>query len=244
MIIVENLCRRYGELVAVNELSFTVKPGEVLGLVGPNGAGKTTTLRMLAGIVQPSSGKITIAGHELASQAIAAKQKTGYVPDDPRLFDTLTVSEHLEITASLYGIKEFQHRIPELLKTFDLTKKKDTPATSLSLGMRQKLSICCAYLIDPTALIFDEPLTGLDPRGMRSIQHTIRERAENGAAIIISSHILSLVESLCSHVLIIDNGRIQLYDSLEHVLKTVSDSEGDSSLESVFMEITRGPHTD
>ncbi len=239
MIRVENLCRRYGDLTAVDRLSFTVNQGEVLGLVGPNGAGKTTTLRMLAGIVQPSSGSITIGGHDMAKQPIAAKQVTSYVPDDPRLFDALTVNEHLEITASLYGVKNYHDQIQELLKLFDLDGKRDSSADSLSLGMRQKLSICCAYLSNPAALIFDEPLTGLDPRGMRSIQQSIAARAEEGAAIIISSHILSLVEKLCSHILIIDEGQSLLYGSFEDILKTVDGANSEASLESVFLEITR-----
>jgi ABC-2 type transport system ATP-binding protein len=239
MINVEKLNRRYGELTAVDNLSFVVRPGEVLGLVGPNGAGKTTTLRMLAGIVQPTSGQLSIAGHDLMQEPIDAKRITSYVPDHPNLFDALTVNEHLDFTAALYKVKDHRMKTDQLLNLFDLTAKRDTVADNLSLGMRQKLSICCAYLTDPSALIFDEPLTGLDPHGMRSIQHSIGERAAKGAAVIISSHILSLVETLCTHVLIMNHGRSLYYDSMENMKRTIGASMSNSSLESVFLEITR-----
>ena len=240
MIAVENLYRQYGNLVAVDQVSFVVKPGEVLGLVGPNGAGKTTTLRMLAGIVQPTSGSIRMKGHDLLEEPILAKRETAYVPDDPRLFDALTVDEHLEFTASMYGVSDHKAKADELLTLFDLVEKRDTAVDNLSLGMRQKLSICCAYLSNPSVLIFDEPLTGLDPRGMIAIKKSIHNCAKNGAAVIISSHILSLVETLCTHILILDKGNNLFYDSMGNVIQAMGSERENSSLEAVFLEVTRG----
>lgn len=234
---IDSLQRRYGNLVAVDDLSFAIGPGEILGLVGPNGAGKTTTLRTLAGIDRPSGGRVRIGGHDLLGDARKAKRITGYVPDDPRLFDALTVEEHLYLTASLYGMSADESVLTSLLHDFELTEKRDTAVDSLSLGMRQKVAICCAYLIEPVALVFDEPLTGLDPRGIRTITRSIRERAEAGAAIIVSSHLLGLVESLCTQVLVLDRGRCVLHDTMANVLNRISDAH-DGTLESLFLEIT------
>src|SRR5262249_6041979 len=165
-IVVEDFHKTYGDLVAVAGITFTVAPGEILGLVGPNGAGKTTTMRALAGILTPTRGRLAVAGHDLAHQPIAAQAALAYVPDDPRLFDRLTVWEHFRFIASAYRLAGWQPRAEALLERFELAPKRDTLTAELSRGMRQKVAICCGYLHEPKAILLDEPLTGLDPRGI------------------------------------------------------------------------------
>src|SRR5210317_1300037 len=186
MITVTNFSKQYKGFTAVKNLSFSVEPGHIRGLVGPNGAGKTTTLRALCGIIPPTSGHLLITGHDIVQAPIAAKQNIGYIPDDPRLFDTMTVWEHLAFTAAAYKLKDFEKSAEALLLSLELTHKRDTLVHNLSRGMRQKVAIACAFLHDPKVILFDEPLTGLDPQGIRGIQQAIRDRARAGAAIIIS----------------------------------------------------------
>ena len=194
MIEVDGLTKLYGPLVAVQDLSFSVGSGEILGLVGPNGAGKTTTLRSLAGIIQPTRGTIRIAGHDLAQDAIGAKSALAFVPDEPQLFEYLTVSEHLQFTARLYRQPTAVAGIDHLLDELELTGKRDALAGELSRGMKQKLAIACGLLHQPQVLMLDEPLTGLDPVGIRRMKRTIAARSQAGAAVILSSHLLLLVE--------------------------------------------------
>ncbi|HSD32761.1 MAG TPA: ABC transporter ATP-binding protein, partial [Gemmatimonadales bacterium] len=177
MIQVENLTKLYGELVAVDDLSFSVSPREVLGLVGPNGAGKTTTLRSLVGIVRPTRGTIRIGNHDLEQDPVAAKRQLAFMPDEPHLFDYLTVEEHLRFTARLYGVPDVDRRLPALLAELELSDKARVLPAELSRGMRQKLAFCCAWLPRPRLVLLDEPLSGLDPRGIRSAKGAIRELA-------------------------------------------------------------------
>lgn len=239
MITVTNFTKRYSNFTAVKDLSFTVAPGQILGLVGPNGAGKTTTLRALCGIVPPTAGQLSIANHDIVRTPIAAKQCLGYIPDDPRLFDTMTVWEHLAFTAAAYRVADFKHGAEALLETFDLTAKRDTLAHNLSRGMRQKVAIACAFLHDPKVILFDEPLTGLDPQGIRNIQQSIRERARAGSAIIISSHLLSLVEALCTHLLVLNLGECRRFGTMSDVLGEVGQTDRNSSLEAAYFTMTR-----
>jgi len=237
MIQLKNFCKCYGTEKAVNDLSFQVLPGQVLGLIGRNGAGKTSTLRALTGIIPPTSGNISIDGFDLLVDPIQAKQRATYVPDDPQLFNDLTVEQHLRFTASVYGVTSPTNKINELLDRFELAEKRGSPASGLSRGMRQKLAICCAYLHDPSALLLDEPMTGLDPPGIRNLKQSIREHAERGAAVIISSHLLAMVEDICSHVLIIDRGEMKFFGSLSEIKNQALDNEDAStnnSLEEVF----------
>ncbi len=178
--------KAYRETVAVTALSFDVQPGQVLGLLGPNGAGKTTTLRAIAGVIPPTHGRLLIGGHDVCAEPVAAKQLLAYVPDDPKLFDALTIWEHFQFIAAAYRVRDFQANAQALLDQFELTGKRDSLAQELSRGMRQKLAICCAYLHDPRAILFDEPLTGLDPHGIRTMKASVRQRASAGAAIVVS----------------------------------------------------------
>ena len=243
MIRVEGFHKSYGDFAAVKGLSFRVGPGEILGLVGDNGAGKSTTLRTIAGIISPSSGTLAVAGHDIVDTPIPAKHCLGYIPDDPRLFDTLTVWEHLAFSASAYGVADFEEKAEALLRDFDLAEKRDALAHDLSRGMRQKVAVACAFLHDPKVLLFDEPLTGLDPMGIRNIQQAMRERAAAGAAIIISSHLLSLVENLCTHVLVLAKGECRRFGTMEEILRDASVATGDGDLEAAYFSLTADART-
>jgi len=237
MIAVESFTKLYRDLVAVEGLSFTVGAGEVLGLVGPNGAGKTTTLRALAGIIAPTRGRIAIGGYDLATQAVEAKRRLAFIPDEPQLFEYLTVEEHLRFIGRLYGVADAPARIPTLLNELDLGEKRSALPTELSRGMRQKLAIACGLLHDPAALILDEPLTGLDPAGMRRMRATIAARARAGAAVILSSHLLQLVEELCTKLLVIHHGQAVAYGSFAEIIADRPQLAG-RGLEDVFLALT------
>jgi ABC-2 type transport system ATP-binding protein len=235
---VRDFHKTYRETVAVAGLSFDVGPGEILGLVGPNGAGKTTTLRSIAGIIPPTQGQLAVAGCDVVASPIEAKRQMAYVPDDPKLFDTLTVWDHLEFVASAYRVRDYRPKAAELLTQLQMDEKRDTVAQELSRGMRQKVAIACAYLHDPKALLFDEPLTGLDPRGIRTMKDSILSRAQAGAAVIISSHLLSLVEDLCSHLLILHRGKRLFFGPIAEARAEFADQIPDASLEEVFFRAT------
>jgi ABC-2 type transport system ATP-binding protein len=238
MIEVQALTKLYGTTVAVNELSFAVSPGQVLGLVGPNGAGKTTTLRCLSGIIPPTRGSVRICGFDLATQPIEAKRRLAFFNDEPRLFDYLTVEQHLAFTARIYGVNRCEALAAELLTELELADKKTALPGELSRGMKQKLAIACGLLHSPAVLYFDEPLTGLDPLGIRRMKRSILKRAEAGAAVIISSHLLHLVEELCSHILILQGGLKVIDGTLAEVSQRFSQQSGDTNLEEVFLRAT------
>jgi len=240
MIQVTDFCKTYRGTVAVEMLSFDVQPGQVLGLLGPNGAGKTTTMRAIAGVIPPTRGRLLVAGHDVAIEPVAAKALLAYVPDDPKLFDALTVWEHLQFIASAYAVENFESRAHALLEQFELTPKRDALAQELSRGMRQKVAICCAYLHQPRAILFDEPLTGLDPHGIRTMKESVRQRAGAGAAVIVSSHLLSLVEDLCTHLLILDHGRRIFFGPVDQARLAFSNVSGNASLEEMFFRATAG----
>jgi ABC-2 type transport system ATP-binding protein len=237
MIVVDSFTKLYGDLIAVENLSFEVGPGEVLGLVGPNGAGKTTTLRALAGIIAPTRGSIAIAGFPLSTQPVQAKQRLAFIPDEPQLFEYLTVEEHLRFAGRIYGVREAPQRIPMLLAELELAEKQRALPTELSRGMRQKLAIACGLLHEPAALILDEPLTGLDPAGMRRMRETIAARARAGAAVILSSHLLHLVEELCTKLLVIHRGRVTAYGTFDQIVADRPQLAG-LGLEDVFLALT------
>ena len=234
MIRVESFSKSYEDAVAVNDLSFHVEAGQVLGLVGRNGAGKTTTLKSIAGIIPVSRGQLFVEDFEVTADSIAVKQRSAYVPDDPQLFNDLTVLEHFTFTASVYGVDDWQSKMQKLLERFDLTDKVNAMASDLSRGMRQKLALSCAYLYQPVALLLDEPMTGLDPRGIRMLKNSIVEQAECGAAIVISSHLLAMVEDICTHVLVLKKGQKQFIGSLEELEDEFAQPGSSASLEDVF----------
>jgi ABC-2 type transport system ATP-binding protein len=235
---VEDFHKTYRDTVAVAGLSFHVPAGVILGLVGPNGAGKTTTMRALAGIIRPTRGTLRIAGYDVVNAPLSAKRELAYIPDDPKLFEALTVWEHLEFIASAYRVSDFAPQAEALLQQFELVEKRRTMAQELSRGMRQKVAICCAYLHDPKAILFDEPLTGLDPYAIRTLKASIAQRAADGAGILISSHLLVLVEDLCTHLLILHKGQRLFYGSLDEARSQYADLQGAASLEDVFFRAT------
>ena len=238
MIEVDALTKLYGDFVAVNELSFSVAPGEVMGLVGPNGAGKTTTLRCLSGIIPATRGRIRICGRDLGGEPIAAKQQLAFVNDEPRLFDYLTVQQHLAFTARIYQVPGYEPLADQLLDELELSQKKNALPGELSRGMKQKLAIACGLLHSPKVIYFDEPLTGLDPIGIRRMKDSILKRGRDGAAIIISSHLLHLVEEICSHILILKQGRKIAAGTIEEITQKFSEQTGDANLEEVFFRAT------
>ncbi|MGD0382927.1 MAG: ABC transporter ATP-binding protein [Thermoguttaceae bacterium] len=241
MIEVADFHKMYRDTVAVAGLSFRVGPGEILGLVGPNGAGKTTTLRAVAGIIPATQGRLIVAGHDVAADPVAAKRKMAYVPDDPKLFESLTVWEHLEFVAAAYRLRDFRAKAEELLRQFELVEKRNAPAQELSRGMRQKVAIACAYLHDPEAILFDEPLTGLDPTGIRTAKDSIVRRAGDGAAVIISSHLLALVEDVCTHLLILNRGKRLFFGRVDDAREAFADAGARASLEEVFFRAIEPP---
>ena len=240
MIEVEALTKRYGTFTAVRSLSFSVRPGEVLGLVGPNGAGKTSTLRCLAGIIPPSEGTVRIAGHDLSVDPVAAKRALAFFPDEPRLFEYLTVRQHLTFVARIYGVADYEALAKPLLEELELAEKADVLPGELSRGMKQKLVIACGLLHSPSVMFFDEPLTGLDPLGIRRMKDSIVRRAQGGAAIVLSSHLLHLLEEVCTHVLILMQGSTIAGGTLAAVAAQFSQGEPDVSLEDVFIRATGG----
>ena len=237
MITVEKLTKRYDGLTAVSELSFTVQPGEILGLVGPNGAGKTTTLRSIAGILTPDGGRLQVCDIDLAARPVDGKRLLAYVPDTPHPFDLLTVEEHLRFTAQAYLVPNPEPLYDHWLRAMELETKRDELATTLSRGMQQKLAIACAFLHDPRAILLDEPLTGLDPRGIRGMRASIRERADAGASVVVSSHQLELVERLCDRVLILGQGRELAQGTLDEI-RAASRTPEHATLEEVFFALT------
>ncbi|HLM43462.1 MAG TPA: ABC transporter ATP-binding protein [Myxococcaceae bacterium] len=236
---VEGLEKVYGDVKAVGGLTFQVAPGEVLGLVGPNGAGKTSTLRCLGGILPPSSGRVVVAGHDMVGAPVEAKRALAFLPDEPRLFEYLTVWEHLNFVARLYGVEGWEERARALLDEMELAGKEKSLPGELSRGMKQKLSIACGFLHSPRLILLDEPLTGLDPLGIRRMKASLRQRAEAGTALVLSSHLLPLVEELCHRILVIAGGRAVALGTLSDIRARLSGPEGEgASLEELFIRIT------
>lgn len=232
---VRSFCKEYGNTQAADNLSFSLPQGTVGALIGPNGAGKTTTIRALCGIVRPTSGILRVAGFDVDREPLQVKQRVAYVPDDPPLFETLTVWEHMQFIASAYRVAEFVPLAEELLERLHLTPKRGALASELSRGMRQKVAIACAYLHSPEVLFFDEPLTGLDPAAIRLLKQTMVERADAGATVLVSSHLLALVEDICRHLVILRQGKCLFSGSIEDARQQYSASQ---SLEEMFFEIT------
>ncbi|HVU24041.1 MAG TPA: ABC transporter ATP-binding protein [Opitutus sp.] len=240
MIEVTGLTKRYGDFTAVRDLSFTVRPGEVLGLVGPNGAGKTTTLRSITGIIPPTAGAVRIAGHDLAADPVSAKRALAFFPDEPRLFDYLTVRQHLAFVARIYGVPDHGMIAQPLLEEFEIADKADELPGALSRGMKQKLAIACGLLHNPSVMFFDEPLTGLDPLGIRRMKDSIIKRARAGATIVLSSHLLHMLEELCTHVLILKRGEKIADGTIAEVASRFSEGAPEANLEDVFIRATGG----
>jgi ABC-2 type transport system ATP-binding protein len=237
-IAVEHLTRAYGALTAVDDLSFDVAAGEIVGLIGPNGAGKTTTLRVLAGILRPTAGRVAVDSHDLVADPIEARRRLAFMPDEPHLFEYLSVYEHLQLVARLYQVQDFDRRARDLLDELELTGKERQLPGELSRGMRQKVVIACGLVRDASALLFDEPLTGLDPVGIRRMRETIVRRGQAGVAVLVSSHLLHLVEEICTRVIIMDRGRKVADGTVAELAARADLVAASSSLEQVFLHVT------
>ena len=238
MIVIENLVKVYDGFHAVSGLSLRVERGEILGLVGPNGAGKTSTLRCLAGILPRTSGRIELAGFDLDTQPVEAKRRLAYLPDEPHLYDHLTVQDHVRLFSRIYGVADGIERGAALLEAQELGGVGLAVPAELSRGMKQKLLLACALLHRPEVLVFDEPLTGLDPASMRRTKRMIVQTARDGAAIIVSSHMLHLVEEISDRVLILKQGKRVLEGPLDRIRAELLGAGADADLEEIFLRAT------
>lgn len=234
------LVKRYGDKVAVNNVSFSVQAGEVFGFLGPNGAGKTTTIKMIVGLLQPSSGTVKVAGHDVQAQPLLAKASSGYVPDTPNLYAKLTGRELLRFVGDLYNIDRQQvaQRTEELLRVLDLAEAADNTIDSYSHGMQQKASLAAALMHDPKVLVLDEPTVGLDPKSARLIKDILRQMADRGAAVFLSTHILEIAERMCDRIGIINKGELVAVGTMTE-LRSLGKA-GEVSLEDIFLGLTGG----
>ncbi|MGH7663653.1 MAG: ABC transporter ATP-binding protein [Gemmatimonadaceae bacterium] len=237
MIQISALTKRYGSFTAVNSIDLTVPRGQLFGFLGPNGAGKTTTLRMIAGILRPTAGSITIAGIDLAADPVAAKARLGYIPDRPFIYEKLTGLEFLHFVAGLYNQQGsiVDHRARELLALFDLEEWRDELVESYSHGMRQKLIISSAFVHRPEVIVVDEPMVGLDPKAARILKDLFREYVRRGNTIMMSTHTLEVAESLCERIAIIQGGRIRIVGTMDELRASAESATG---LEQIFLRMT------
>jgi ABC-2 type transport system ATP-binding protein len=240
MIKLTNLTKRYGSFTAVNGIDLEVPDGELFGFLGPNGAGKTTTLRMIAGILRPTSGTVEIGGIDVVKDPIAAKAKLGFIPDRPFIYEKLTGAEFLRFVAGLYDQEgaQIEHRARELLALFDLEEWRDELVESYSHGMRQKLIISSAFVHRPQVIVVDEPMVGLDPRGARLIKDVFRAMASRGVALLVSTHTLEVAQEMCDRISIILRGRLIASGSVPEI-RAMGDG-ADDQLTSVFLKLTGG----
>jgi ABC-2 type transport system ATP-binding protein len=243
MIKIVNLVKKYGGLTAVNGINLTVAPGEIFGFLGPNGAGKTTTIRMLAGLLQPTSGGVFIGGFDVQADPLRAKAVTGFIPDRPFLYEKLTAHEFMRFVADLYELEAGSDaRIAELIDLFGLSEWKDELIENFSHGMKQRLVMASALLHRPRVLVVDEPMVGLDPRGARLVKNIFRDLAKDGVAVFMSTHTLELVEQTCTRVAIINKGEIIAEGGMEDLGRAAL--LPDSRLEPVFLRLTGGDETE
>ena len=240
MIAVQNLVKRYGAFTAVDGVSLDVQPGQIHGFLGPNGAGKTTTIRMIAGLLKPTSGRVLVNNHDLAVEPEAAKAALGFIPDRPFIYEKLTAGEFLRFHAGLYGMddRDIELRIKEMLDIFELGRWQHELVESFSHGMKQRLVMSAAFFHRPKAVLVDEPMVGLDPRGARLIKHVFRKMSEHGVAILMSTHTLEVAEEMCDLVSIILKGKIIAHGTVDHLRGLTGTA--DEQLTSVFLKLTGG----
>ena len=240
MIALHGLVKQYGRFTAVDDIDLEVASGEIHGFLGPNGAGKTTTLRMIAGLLKPTSGRILVNGHDLATSPEAAKASLGYIPDRPFIYEKLTAGEFLRFHAGLYGLDEsgVGERVREMLELFELGRWEDELVESFSHGMKQRLVMSAAFLHRPRSVVVDEPMVGLDPRGARLIKDVFRRMSTRGVAILMSTHTLEVAQEMCDLISIILKGRIIARGTVAE-LRRLSGG-GDAHLTEVFLKLTGG----
>ena len=238
MIAFEHLGKIYGDFVALRDLDLTIASGEVFGFLGPNGAGKTTTIRMLMGILVPTSGRITVAGLDCQKDRVAVKRRVGYLPDNPIFYDYLRGREILEFVGEMHGLPrpEARRRAAGLLADFALDDASEEYAINYSTGMKKKLGLACALIHDPSVLVLDEPTNGLDPRASHEVQERLRVSAAQGKTIFLSTHLLDMAQRLCGRVGIIDKGNLVASGELAELQRKLVPG---GSLEEVFLKVTR-----
>jgi ABC-2 type transport system ATP-binding protein len=239
MIRLVHLSKTYGNTVAVSDIHLHVQPGEVFGFIGPNGAGKTTTIKMMAGLLSPTQGSVFIDGVDMAIDPVRAKLKIGLIPDRPFLYEKLTAMEFLQFTAGLYhvGKQAFADKSRELLGRFSLLDRANELIEAYSHGMKQRLIMCAALLHEPQVIIVDEPMVGLDPRGIKMVKELFGTLARNGTTVFMSTHTLRLAEEVCDRIAIIHKGRLMVIGTLPDLQQHIQN--GDADLEQVFFEITQ-----
>jgi len=236
MLEVCGLTKRYNGIPAVENVSFTIKPGEILGYVGPNGAGKSTTVKMIIGLIEPSEGQVRFHGKSVIEDLAAFQARIGYVPEEPHLYPYLSGREYLQLAGRLRGLPRpvLESKIGELLRLFRLHDDRDCPVAAYSKGMRQKILLAAALVHNPELLILDEPLSGLDVNSALVLRDLMQGLAAQGRMILYSSHVLDVLEKVCSRVLVLSKGRVAAYDTIEHLRETLHES----SLEGVFGQLT------
>ena len=238
MIRLHALTKRYGAFTAVDGIDLEVPRGELFGLLGPNGAGKTTSIRMIAGILRPTSGTVTVGGIDILARPLEAKARLGYIPDRPFVYDKLTGGEFLRFAAALYGQQGpvVERRIDELLELFELSRWKDELTESYSHGMRQKLIISSAFVHRPEVIVVDEPMVGLDPKSAKILKDLFREYTRRGNTIMMSTHTLEVAETLCDRVAIIAKGTIRACGTMDDLRRGAA--SGIEGLEQIFLRLT------
>lgn len=240
MIRLINLTKNYGKLTAVESLNLEVPGGQIFGFLGPNGAGKTTTIRMIMGVLKPTSGELFLGDYDMAREPEKAKAIAGFIPDRPFIYEKLSGGEFLEFIGKLHRLEPpgLAKTIAELLEHLELTPWKDELIDSYSHGMKQRLVVCAALLHDPKILVVDEPMVGMDPKGARTLKDLFRARAARGSAVFLSTHSLSMAEEVCHRIGIIHKGRLIACGSIDALHKQAQSHDG--NLESVFLELTHG----
>ena len=238
MIQLRSLTKRYGAFTAVDSIDLDVPRGELFGFLGPNGAGKTTTLRIIAGILRPTSGTVLIGGVDISKHPMDAKSKLGFIPDRPFIYEKLTGGEFLRFVAGLYGQSGavVDRRAEELLALFDLTEWRDELVESYSHGMRQKLIISSALVHRPDVIVVDEPMVGLDPKAARILKDLFREYVRRGHTIMMSTHTLEVAETMCDRIGIMQNGKIRALGTMDEL--RAESEEGNTGLEDIFLRLT------
>lgn len=240
MIRLEGLRKTYGKFVAVNKLDLHVPRGELFGFLGPNGAGKTTTLRMIAGIMRPSAGRVWLGGDDLLADPLTAKHRLGFIPDRPFVYEKLTGAEFLRFVAGLYGQDGdmVERRMDELLDVFELSDWKDELVESYSHGMRQKLIISSALIHRPECIVVDEPMVGLDPRAARLLKDIFRQFVAKGGTVLMSTHTLEVAQAMCDRIAIIQQGNVVAQGTMDELRQQTA--SGNASLEELFLKLTGG----
>ena len=238
MIELTRLTKRYGSITAVNDLSLRVTQGEIFGFIGPNGAGKTTTIKMMGGLIAPTSGTVKVAGADMARDPEKAKRIIGFIPDRPFLYEKLTGMEFLRFTADLYGAGDngFVDRAVRLLSVFSLTEWGNELIESYSHGMKQRLIMCAALVHEPRVLVVDEPMVGLDPRGIRLVKDLLKGLSERGVTIFLSTHTLEVAQNLCHRIGVIHRGRMIAMGTTTDLKREAG--VGEQDLEAVFLRLT------